>query len=81
MSVRLDQVLTRRELVVSESTRTRRLNDRNSTRKPTHNDISARTVGHLTVQLAHIVGNLIRHFEKSQMPGGLPGGMISLGID
>ena len=42
-----------------------------------------RLVGHLTVQLARIVGILIGHFEKSQMPGGLPGGggMISLGID
>ena len=31
-------------------------------------------VGHLTLRLAQRVGNLIRHFKKSQMPGGLPGG-------
>ena len=33
-----------------------------------------RLVGHLTVKLARIVGILIGHFEKSPMPGGLPGG-------
>ena len=41
-------------------------------------------VGHLTLKSAHIAGNLIRHFLKSQMPGGLPGGgggMIAFGID
>ena len=31
-------------------------------------------VGHLTLKSAHIAGNLINHFLKSQMPGGLPGG-------
>jgi len=41
-----------------------------------------RLVGHLTVQLARIVGILIGHFEKSQMPRGFARGvMISLGID
>ena len=39
-------------------------------------------VGHLTLKSAHIAGNLIKHFLKSQMPGGLPGGeMIAFGID
>ena len=53
------------------------------TRKPQLTmTFQARPVGHLTVQLARIVGHLIRNFEKSQMPGGLPGGgMIALGID
>ena len=40
-------------------------------------------VGHLTLKSAHIAGNLIKHFSKSQMPGGLPGGggVIAFGID
>ena len=45
-------------------------------------------VGHLTLRLAQRVGNLIRHFKKSQMPAGLPGGgggggggMIAFRID
>ncbi len=32
-----------------------------------------RPVGHFIVQLTHIVGNLIKYFEKRQMPRGLPG--------
>ena len=41
---------------------------------------------HLTLKSAHMAGNLIKHFLKSQIPGGLPGGgggggMIAFGID
>ena len=31
-------------------------------------------VGHLTVLAGNIAGNLTKMFQKSQMPGGLPGG-------
>ena len=39
-------------------------------------------MGHLTVFFARTAGHLTKDFQKSQMPGGLPGeGMIAVGID
>ena len=41
-------------------------------------------MGHLSVILARVGGNLNNNFEKSQMPGGLPGGgggMMKLRFD
>ena len=40
-------------------------------------------MGHLTVKTGSIAGNLTKIFQKSQMPGGLPGGggMGGFGID
>ena len=39
-------------------------------------------MGHLNSFSALAVGNLNKHFEKIQMPGGLPGGgMFKLRID
>ena len=32
------------------------------------------SVGHLNGIFARVVGNLNNNFQKSQMPGGLPGG-------
>ena len=39
------------------------------------------TVGHLNGILARVGGNLNNNFQKSQMPGGLPGGMLKLRFD
>ena len=40
------------------------------------------SVGHLNGILARVGGNLINNFQKSQMPGGLPGGdMLKLRFD
>ena len=39
-------------------------------------------MGHLNVILARVGGNLNNNFQKSQMPGGLPGGgMLKLRFD
>ena len=40
-------------------------------------------MGHLNSILARVEGNLNNNFQKSQMPGGLPGGgwMLKLGFD
>ena len=39
-------------------------------------------MGHLKGILARVVGNLNNNFQKSQMPGGLPGGgMLKLRFD
>ena len=41
-------------------------------------------MGHLSGILARVGGNLNNHFQKSQMPGGLPGGgggMLKLRFD
>ena len=39
-------------------------------------------MGHLNGILARVVGNLNNNFQKSQMPGGLPGGgMLKLRFD
>ena len=39
-------------------------------------------MGHLTVKTGNIAGNLTKILQKSQMPGGLPGGgMGGFGID
>ena len=38
-------------------------------------------VGHLNGFLARVGGNLDNNFQKSQMPGGLPGGMLKLRFD
>ena len=39
------------------------------------------SVGHLNGILARVGGNLNNNFQKSQMPGGLPGGMLKLRFD
>ena len=40
------------------------------------------SVGHLNGILAQVSGNLNNNFQKSQMPGGLPGGwMLKLRFD
>ena len=39
------------------------------------------TVGHLNGILPRVGGNLNNNFQKSQMPGGLPGGMLKLRFD
>ena len=40
------------------------------------------SVGHLNGILARVEGNLNNNFQKSQMPGGLPGGgMLKLQFD
>ena len=40
------------------------------------------SVGHLNGILARVGGNLNDNFQKSQMPGGLPGGgMLKLRFD
>ena len=42
----------------------------------------APSVGHLNGILARVGGNLNNDFQKSQMPGGLPGGgMLKLRFD
>ena len=38
-------------------------------------------MGHLNGILAQVGGNLNNNFQKSQMPGGLPGGMLKLRLD
>ena len=38
-------------------------------------------MGHLNGILARVGGNLNNNFQKSQMPGGLPGGMLKLRFD
>ena len=38
-------------------------------------------MGHLKGILARVAGNLNNNFQKSQMPGGFPGGMLKLGFD
>ena len=38
-------------------------------------------MGHLNGILARVGGNLNNDFQKSQMPGGLPGGMLKLRFD
>ena len=38
-------------------------------------------MGHLNGVLARVGGNLSNNFQKSQMPGGLPGGMLKLRFD
>ena len=39
------------------------------------------SVGHLNGILARIGGNLNNNFQKSQVPGGCPGGMLKLRFD
>ena len=39
------------------------------------------SVGHLNGILARVGGNLNNNFQKSQMPGGLPGDMLKLRFD
>ena len=39
------------------------------------------SVGHLNGILARVGGNLNSNFQKSQMPGGLRGGMLKLRLD
>ena len=38
-------------------------------------------MGHLNGILAWVEGNLNNNFQKSQIPGGLPGGMLKLRFD
>ena len=38
-------------------------------------------MGHLNGILARVGGNLNNNFPKSQMPGGVPGGMLKLRFD
>ena len=38
-------------------------------------------MGHLNGILARVGGNLNNNFQKSQMPGGLPGGMLKRRFD
>ena len=38
-------------------------------------------MGHLNGILAQVGGNLNNNFQKSQMPGGCPGGMLKLRFD
>ena len=38
-------------------------------------------VGHLNGILARVGGNLNNNFQKSQMPGDFPGGMLKLRFD
>ena len=39
------------------------------------------SVGHLNGILAWVGGNLNNNFQKSQMPGGLPGGVGGLHVE
>ena len=39
------------------------------------------SVGHFNGILARVGGNLNNNFQKSEMPGGLPGGMLKLRFD
>ena len=38
-------------------------------------------MGHLNGILARVGGDLNNNFQKSQMPGGLPGGVLKLRFD